>query len=244
MRTLVIGLALPNVKFDNSTFISAPSFSEYRRVIVDIAHVGKAVQEAVDGTSVQQTFGGQAVVNGDASAHAFPLSSLLEMRRRDAGMLLQGGGLAVLFGHPDASVTGVRGLEGWTNYSWVPEPEGFAFAAGIVPGFGREGAVLTDAGHPFAPYIHQLSGRIGYRAYANEDATAFREGGCVFARSGGGVAIGFELPVLNGSLVVLPALSKPDTDRQQIASAIVDCLDRWERRAAGDMPVALETGGT
>jgi hypothetical protein len=36
MRTLVVGISLPHFTFDNASFLSAPSFSEYGRVIVDL----------------------------------------------------------------------------------------------------------------------------------------------------------------------------------------------------------------
>jgi hypothetical protein len=227
LRTLIVGISLPNASFDNASFLSAPSFSEYSRVLAEMASVAKSVQDAVDGSPIAVTFGGQAVVNGSASAHAFPLRDLLEMRRREAEWVLRGNGLLAIIGHPVANVPGIDGLTGWTNYSWLPEPEGGAFSDLLQPGFGREGAVLTDADHAFAPYVSELAGRIGYRVTADEEGPVFGETGRVFARSPGGAAIGFQMPAGGGTIVVLPAINNPDKDRQQIAGAMVECLARW-----------------
>ena len=232
MRTLIVGLSLPHVTFDNATFLSAPSFSEYHHVVVDLASVAGSVQDVVDGTGAASTFGGQVVVNGPASAYAFPLADLLEMRRREATRLLETGGRVILIGSPVTAVTGVAEIAGWTNASWLPELPEVAFDALLKPGFGREGAVLTDAEHRFAPFITQLATRIGYRVEADEDVLATCEGGHVFARSQGGAAIGFEFALGGGTAVVLPAINKPDRDRQQIAAGMIQSLDPTEREKA------------
>jgi hypothetical protein len=244
LRTLVIGIPLPDVSFDNASFLSAPTLSEYTRVVVDTSAAATSVQDIVNGQSAATTFGGQAVVNGPGSAYSFPLSELLEMRRREAARLLDGGGLIVILGHPLSRIYGIVGADVWHNYRWLPEPDGFTWESDLAPGFGREGAVLTDSEHPFAPYVSQLSPRIGYRLYANEEAVGLRENGRVFARSGGGVAIGFELPVGNGTIVVLPAVNKPDSDRKQISSAILECLERWDNASGRAGRIDTQTGVT
>ncbi len=228
LRTLIIGISLPHVSFDNASFISAPSMSEYPRVVVDVSSVASSVQDVVSREGTATTFGGQAVVNGAGSAYAFPLSDLLEMRKREAARLMDGGGLLVLIGHPLSRIRGIVGLDEWHNYAWLPEPEGFNFERDLSPGFGREGAVLVDAEHPFAPYISELAPRVGYRVFASEEGAGMREHGRVFARSGGGVAIGFELRAGEGTIVFLPAVNKPESDRQQISAAMIQCLERWD----------------
>ena len=231
MRTLVINFPLPNLNFDNFSFLSAPSFIEYQRVIVDIGATATAVQQAADGEGAHTTYGGQAIVNGVTSAHAFPLAELLEMRRREAELLLSHGGLIILITHPETTVPGVDGAD-WRSYSWLPEPENFSFTRDILPGFGRQGAVLTDPDHPFGPYIRDLAPRIAYRAYLNESAQGFAETGAIFARSAGGVAIGFDVATAGGRLLLLPTLADPTKDRPVIANAIVGSLDLLDTSAA------------
>lgn len=229
MRTLVIGLPLPNAQFDNYSFISAPSFGEYSQVIVDMASVSRTIDDVVRGTAAHSTYGGQAVVNGEASAHAFPLRELMQMRRRETEWLLAHGGLVVLLGYPDIPHTGVAGGT-WHSYAWLPKPEGFSFESDLLAGFGRPGAVLVDAEHPFAPYVQALASRLAYRVYVNEESPALTENGSVFARSEGGVPIAFEIRDGDGHLVVLPPILKPESDRAVIADALLQSFERWGAR--------------
>jgi hypothetical protein len=222
MRTLVIGLPLPRAEFDNYTFLSAPSFGEYSRLIVDMASVSNTVDDVIHGTGVHSTYGGQAIVNGEASAHAFSLREALTMRRREAEWVLSHGGLVVLFAYPEVvhEVGGAR----WPSYSWLPEPEGFTYAGGLLAGFGRPGAVLVQPGHVFAPYITQFAPKLAYRAYVNEDALP--DGATIVARSSGGVAIAAEVPAGGGTLVIMPPLVKPEADRQLTATVFAECFER------------------
>jgi hypothetical protein len=225
MRTLVLGIPLPHSTFDNHSFLSAPSLSEYSRVVVDLSAAASVVQEVVDGSGVHETYGGQAIVDGTASAHAFGLTELLAMRKREAERLFAGDGLVVAFGHPQARVK-LRDDEEWRTYTWLPEPEGISYETDLLAGFGTPGVVVTDSEHPFAPVVSAVAARAAYRVYLNEDADGAGESARVFARSSGGVAIGFELTVGNGRLIVLPALLKPQADRQIVAQAMIESFDQ------------------
>jgi hypothetical protein len=231
VRTLIVGFPLPNAQFDNHSFVSAPSFGEYQRIIVDMASVSRTVDDVVHGTAAHSTFGGQAVVNGDASPHAFPLGELLAMRRRETEWLLSHGGLVVLIGYPDVPHADVTGGT-WHSYDWLPNPELFSFQRDLLAGFGRPGAVLVDAEHPFAPFVHALASRLAYRVYVNEEAPGIAENGHVFARSEGGVPIAFDINVGEGHLVVLPPILRPESDRPVIAQAVLDSFERWDARGA------------
>jgi hypothetical protein len=225
MRTLIVGLSLPDVDFDNHSFLNAPSFAEYQQLVVDTAAVSRAVADVVNGAAAHTTYGGQAIVNGDASAHAFSLRALLDMRRRETEWLVSHGGLVVLLAYPEVAQADVAGGP-WRSYDWLPAPESFSYETDLLAGFGRPGAVLVDAEHPFAPYIQQLAPHVAYRVYLNETGPAARDAH-VFARSSGGQAIGFELPIGDGRLVVLPPLVAPESDRPRTAAALIDCLARW-----------------
>jgi hypothetical protein len=229
VRTLVIGLSLPNAQFDNYSFVSAPSFGEYSQIIVDMASVSRTVDDVIHSTAVHSTYGGQAVVTGEASAHAFPLGELLQMRRRETEWLLTHGGLVVLLGYPDVLHAGVAGGT-WHSYAWLPEPEGFSFERDLLAGFGRPGAVLVDAECPFAPYVQMLASRLAYRVYVNEESPALAERGSVFARSEGGVPIAFDISDGDGHLVVLPPILRPESDRAVITDAFSQCFERWAAR--------------
>ena len=225
MRTLILGLPLPNPAFDNFSFLSAPSFSEYSQLLVDIGSASRAVDDVIGGAGVHATYGGQAIVNGPASSFAFPLADILAMRRREAEWVLSHGGSVVCIGYPEVPHV-LAGGDTWRSYDWLPRPEGLSYQDDLLPGFGRPGAVLVDADHAFAPYVEQLARRIAYRLHVNEDAPELRESGSVFARSSGGQAIGFEIPLLEGRLVVLPALQKPEAERMATAGVVAECLER------------------
>jgi len=230
MRTLIIGLSLPSADFDNHTFLNAPSFAEYHQLVVDTAAVSRAVDDVVNATAAHTTYGGQAIVNGQASAHAFSLRALLDMRRRETEWVLAHGGLVVLLAYPEVAQPDVAGGP-WRSYDWLPPAEGFSYETDLLAGFGRPGAVLVDADHPFAPYVQQLAPHVAYRVYLNEAADSASQARA-FARSSGGQAIGFELSLGEGTLVVLPPLVKPEEERARTAAAIGDCLARWPERSA------------
>ena len=234
MRTLVIGLSLPNAQFDNYSFVSAPSFGEYSQIIVDLGSVSRTVDDVIHGTAVHSTYGGQAVVSGEASAHAFPLSELLQMRRRETEWLLAHGGLVVLLAYPDVPHAGVAGGT-WHSYAWLPEPEGFSFERHLLAGFGRPGAVLVDAENPFAPYIQTLTSRLAYRIYVNEESPALAECGSVFARSEGGIPIAFDIRDGDGHLVVLPPILRPESDRAVITDVFLQSFARWDARRSSPL---------
>ena len=113
-----------------------------------------------------------------------------------------------------------------------PRPERISYESDLLAGFGRPGAVLVDAEHPFAPYVEQLAPHLAYRVYLNESSAGAADAH-VFARSSGGQAIGFELPLGEGRLVVLPPLVAPESDRARTADALAECLARWAERSAG-----------
>jgi hypothetical protein len=194
--------------------------------VVDISAAARAVQEVVDGNGVHQTYGGQAIINASASPHAFSLTDLLAMRRREAERLFDAGGIVVAFGHPQARVPLPDG--NWSAYSWLPEPDGISYDTDLVPGFGTPGVVVTDAEHPFAPVVSAVASRAAYRVYLNEDADGAGQSARVFARSSGGVAIGCELKVGNGRMVVLPPLLKSQADRQIVAQTLIESFERLQ----------------
>lgn len=231
MRTLIIGLSLPGADFDNYSFLNAPSFAEYHQIVADMGAVSHAVDDIVRGTAAHTTYGGQAIVNGEASAHAFSLRALLDMRRRETEWVLRHGGLVAIMAYPELALADVADGP-WRSFAWLPPVEHLSYETDLLAGFGRPGAVLVDAEHPFAPYVQQLAPHIAYRVYLNEAMGAASEAH-VFARSTGGQAIGFELRLCEGRLVVLPPLVKPDQERPRTAAAIGECLARWSERATG-----------
>jgi hypothetical protein len=227
MRTLVVGIALPHVSFDNYSFISAPAFSEYQRLIVDTAAVSSVVEQVAAGEGQHRNFAGQIVQNGPSTAAAFSLRDLLQMRRREAEWFLQRGGIAVCLAHPDVAHPGVADAGEWRRYSWLPAPQGFEYAEHLLPGFGKPGPVVCDPDHPFAPFVTEFAPRLAYRATVDETAANFGDYARVFARSQGGAAIAIELVVDGGRIILVPPLVDPQVDRGKVAQSLFECVERF-----------------
>ncbi len=226
-RTLVIGIPLPHVRFDNYSFISAPALSEYSHLIVEPASASQAIEEVISGQVEHRNFAGHPVHNGPSTAARFSLQDLLRMRRRECEWFFARGGLLICFAQPDVLHPAVGDVCGWRRYSWLPAPAGFDYGKHLLPGFGMPGANLAGENHPFAPFVAEFGSRLAYRATIDEDAPNFSDYGRVFARSLGGAAIAADLAVDKGHVVLLPPLVKPDHDRGSVAQALFDCLLRW-----------------
>lgn len=239
MRTLVIGIALPNAAFDNHSFLSAPSLADYRRLIVDMDAASKAVAEVAAGSAEHRTYTGLPIANGDSTTAAMGLADVLAMRRREAESFLQQGGTLCVLAHPDVAVKGIRGARDWRRYSLLPAPEGFSYADDLYASFGKAGAEAVED-HPFATYIERFGKRAGYRVRLNENAAGFSDYATVFARSDGGAAIGAELRVLRGSVVLLPPLIRIESDRSPLAQTLLECFEREAGESEPQRPVASE----
>jgi len=228
MRTLVLGIPLPHVSFDNYSFLSAPSLFDYGRVIVDMSALSEAVEQVAGGSAEHKTPGGLPIVNGPGGLAAFSLAELLRLRRLEAERLLARGGLIACFAYPDVSHDGISELPGWRRYDWLPAPEGFSYAEHLLGGYGKLGVELTDRDHAFAPYVEEFGVRLAFRAYLSEPEEGAPPYVRVFARSPGGAAVGVQLAVGPGRVVLLPPIGSLDysSDRAPLAAVLHQCLER------------------
>jgi len=228
MRTLVLGIPLPHVTFDNYSFLSAPSLFDYGRVIVETSALSEAIEQVTAGSTEHRTYGGLTVVNGPGGPAAFSLAELLRLRRLEAERLLARGGIIACFAYPDVSHEGIRELPGWRRYDWLPGPDGFSYGEHLLAGYGKLGAELTDPEHAFVPYVEEFGVRLAFRAYLSEPEEVPPPRARVFARSPGGAAVGVELEVGPGRVVLLPPIGSLDysSDRAPLAAVLHQCLER------------------
>jgi|DewCreStandDraft_5_1066085.scaffolds.fasta_scaffold00169_46 hypothetical protein len=239
MRVLVIGLPLPDPSFDNYTLLSAPSFFDYEALVVEASAVSKAIAEAAAGAGEHETYDRLRVVNGPSGPEAMSLAALVRVRRWETERFLARGGVLVLFAYPEVPVPGVEGLPDCRRYYWLPEHTLGPWEDLLVPGFGSRGAELVDPQHPFAPYVEQFGPRLSFRAHLSPRAESEAR---VFARSPGGAAVGAELALNGGRLVLLPPVGdlNPTFDRMTLAQTMRACIETalGLRPATGDVPPA------
>jgi len=235
VRTLVIGIPLPNASFDNYSFASAPSLSEYRRLVVEMSAVARVVDEIIHATAEHRTFGGQPVTNGPGADNRFSLAELLSMRRREAARFFARDGTAVCIAYPEVTLLGVDALQEWHSYEWLPEPNRFSYSSALLPGFAKDAAAPATAEHPFHAYLQEFAATSRYRTCA-DDATIDAAGGVVLARSAGGVPVAFDLPLGNGRIVFIPPLLDPAKERQQIADALLAGFEEVSTEQSAEVP--------
>ncbi len=230
MHTIVLGIPLPHSTFDNYSLLSAPSLFDYERMIVEMSALSDVVEQVVSGSTEHKTRGGQTVVNGPAEPATLSLAELLHLRRLEAERFLDRGGVVVCLAYPDAAHVGIEGLPAWHRYDWLPAPEGLTYGEHLLAGYGKFGVEIADAGHAFAPYVEEFGVRLAFRAYLSEQAERFAEYAHVFARSPGGAAVGVELEVGPGRVVLLPPIGSLDYSRDRIplANTLHDCLNRMQ----------------
>ena len=228
MRTLVLGIPLPHVTFDNYSFLSAPSLFDYPRLIVDTSALSEAIEQVAAGSAEHKAHGGLAIVNGSGGPAAFSLAELLRLRRLEAERLLARGGVIACFAYPDVTHEAIHDLPCWRRYDWLPAPEGFSYGGCLLAGHGRLGVELTDPEHAFAPYIEEFGVRLAFRAYLSEPQEGPPPHARVFARSPGGAAVGLELALGLGRVVLLPPIGSLDysRDRAPLAAVLHQCLER------------------
>jgi hypothetical protein len=235
VRTLIIGIPLPDPTFDNYSFISAPSISEYRRLVVEMSSVVRVIEEVARGSAEHRTFVSQPVVNGPATGNQFALDDLLAMRQREAEAFFARGGTALFFAYPETVLNGIHGSETWGSYSWLPAPEEFSYRSHLLPGFGNEPAEPVTGATPFTRYFQEFARASRYRVSAADQAIE-EAGGHVLARSAGGLTVAFQIPLTDGNLIITPPLLDPAKDRALVAEAILEGFDALSSMQHTDVP--------
>lgn len=232
-RILSLSFPLPGPLVDNYSFLSAPSFFDYDAVVVDPSALSRLVEGVIDGSIEAATFGDAPVRNEPSAPGDVAVGELLLRRREETAALLANGGVVVCFAHPPLMHTGIAGARPLDDYCWLPESVAAACRPpALVPADGTQ-AHIVDYAQPLASFVHGQLANVGYRARFEET-----QGVRVFVRSHGGAAIGVELPVEAGRVIMLPALRAPPSGDARYA--LSDALQAGIRRALGVMAEGRE----
>jgi hypothetical protein len=230
-RILSLGFPMPGPRVDNYTFASAPSFFDYDALVVNPAALRELIDGIVAGAANARTFSGAAVRNVPQEAGDVALADVLSRRREETARLFDNGGVVVVFAHPPVTHNGIVGMASLQEDFWLGE-----IAPPLLPAEGAQARVV-DATHPMAPFLLGQLANVTYRARLDEAAVpaaaqvASDAPARVFARSYGGAAIGMEIPLQRGRLVLLPAIKPPPSGEPRYATS--DALQSCIRRMLG-----------
>lgn len=228
MRVLVIGYPLPSPQIDNFNLLTAPSWFDYDGVVIEPLSVSQVIEDVLEAREEHQTRAEEPVVNRPTGPLAVSLAEMVKRRRAEAQFLLQNGGVIVVFGRPNVVHEGIAGFAGCDRYAWLPAPAGVAWGPPFLLRAEGSDVHATDPLHPFARFVESNARWINYRVRFDETVPGFPSFGKVFARSTGGAAVGVELRVGNGKIIVLPAFGSIayGDPRYELATQMLEAVRR------------------
>ncbi len=234
MKVIVVGLPTPNPDIENYTAFNAPSYYDFDALVVDPESLTRVATELLTGEKEFTANDGRVVVNASSSASGVSAGDQLQRRGPETERILESGGTVMVFGRPNAPVTGIVGYEGADRYSWLPAPSGAAWSPPFLqPAEGKNVRIVDDS-HPVAHLLREFRRHVGYRATLNDKLESYRKNAHTIAVAGPGVPIAAEFPVLAGRVIVLPAMSIPSGQaRQLFGQAVVDTCARLAGRESG-----------
>ncbi len=203
-RVLSLGYPLPGPLVDNYTFLSAPAFFDYDALVVDIRALSDLLEAVISGAATAETFAGAPIGTTAAASGDVLLRDVLAQRREETGLLLERGGVIVVFVSPALAHRVDDVGEALDDYCWLPDDIA-ACCRNLHPSAGTR-AHVVDFQHPLAGFVHGQLAQISYRAYFDAAAVPASS---VFVRSEGGAAIGVELTTPSGRVIMLPAMKSP-----------------------------------
>ncbi len=233
MRVLVVGFPLPNPQFDNYNLLTSPSWFDYDAVIIDPESVSTVIEDVITHREEHQTRADEPILNRPTNPLTIGLADVIRRRRTEAARLLANGGTIVVFAKPDVIHEGVAGFAGCNRYAWLPAPAGVAWDESFLVRADGTEVEAVDSAHPFAPIVERHGRWVSYRARIEENAAGFGAFAHVFARSAGGAAVGAELKIGNGHVILLPAFGSVahGDQRFELAGEFLEAL----RRIAGSV---------
>jgi hypothetical protein len=215
------------VAIDNYSALSAPSYSDYDVLIVDPASITRDVHDLLTDVRNFEAQDDRPVLNAPTTSTSVSATDQLRRRLDETTRLLENGGLVVVFGRPDATITGLLGFEGCDRYHWLPAPAGLAWGPPFLKAAEGKTVRIVAEQHPFAEVLREHRKEAGYRAMFDDRQAAIRAHGRTIASGGSRVPIAMEFEVLGGRVTFIPVLSEATgTNRTALAQDLVDACRR------------------
>jgi hypothetical protein len=237
MNVLTIGFTLPNPAVDNYNVLTAPSYSDYEALVIDPASITDSVRELLSSEKEIRAWDDRPVVNGATTASALSAADLILRRADETRLLLEAGGVVVVITRPNAVESGLLGFEGCDRYSWLPAPAGAAWGTNYLrPSDGVTVRIVADE-HPFSGVLRELRKDTTYRAVIDERLLGAAESATIIARGGSNAVISASFKVLNGLVVLLPAVKIPaGSTRTKLAKPFIEAVNWLVGGAESDNP--------
>lgn len=224
MQILTIGIPLPNSSIDNNNVLSAPSYFDYQALVVDPETITRGTREFLDDGKKFDAADGRPVVNGATTAAAVSAADQLKRRTDETQRVLEAGGTIVVFGRPNASLSGVIGFEGCDRYTWLPAPEGAAWSHPFMRQAEGVTVRIRDDVHPMAEVLREFRKNVTYRVAFDDRHPAFRDAH-VIAVGGADMPIAVQFDILAGRVIFLPALKITGSPaRSRLAHSLVSAI--------------------
>ncbi len=224
VRIISIGCPVPSPNVDNHSIANAPSLFDYDACIIDPQAVSEQIEGIAASTLDVKAPDGRALRPGESGAFHFGLGELLQQRQRELQLLLERGGLLILFAYPNIRHPNVTSLPGFNRYSLIPSPDGDPFSwPALRPADGKDVRPVLPQ-HAASGYLDDLAGRLRYRAVFDVRPTS---GATVVGRSIGGAAVAAEFRVGAGRLVALPpADNLAASQRKVFSTTLLEMIER------------------
>ncbi len=224
MRIISIGCPVPSPSVDNHSIANAPSIFDYDACVIDVQSVSEQIEGIAASTLDVKASDGRTISPGESGAFHFGLAELLQQRQMEFQLLLDRGGVLIVFAYANVRHPNVAAFPGLNRYSLIPGPAGDPFSwPTLRPADGKDiEAVIPQ--HAASGFLEELTGRLRYRAMFDLKSSS---DGTVIARSIGGAAVAAEFQVGPGKIITLPPADNLSTSqRKTFSNALLEMIER------------------
>lgn len=222
LKILSVDFYIEGQGITNSSFLDAPSFSDYDVVVIDPIRISEIWTSRVKSQDDGSLWSYSLFDKGFGSN----LLRKLKEREKEIELLLNitGGILICIVRQNGRALNLARSsfdkdkTSTINRYSWFPNSKLYPYYFHPIDRFG-ETINLLDRKHPFAPFISALSSDIYYEAIID---SKIKEIAKPIATNKVEELISCEVPFGKGKIVFLPPLK--DIEQQKVSGILIDCI--------------------